>query len=80
MPTHTNSLVISKKGKYTNRKKTWTVRFKEITSKVISFRNKTMEYVIQALETLRHRYKKVRLLRQVPIGAGLYMGKIELIG
>ena len=78
--THTNSLVISKKGKYTNRKKTWTVKFKEIISKVISFRNKTLEYVIQALETLKRRYKKVRLLNQVPTGAGLYMGNIELVG
>lgn len=77
--THRNSLVISKKSKYTNRKKTWTVRFKEITSKVISFRNKTLEYVIQALETLKRRYKKVRLLNQKPSGGGLYYGNIELV-
>jgi len=77
MATHTDSLTISKKN-YKKPRKTST-RIKDLVTKVISFYGKSWEYICKAIDALKNRYKKrVRLLNQTPIGAGLFSGNIEV--
>lgn len=48
---------------------------KTIKEKVISYRNKTWEYIMEAYERLKVKYKmKVKLSSIRPQGAGLYFG------
>lgn len=60
-------------------KATWTQRFSEVKSKVITFYGRTWENLCRAIEMLKMRYRRtVTLLNQVSMGAGLYSGSIKV--
>lgn len=60
-------------------KTTWTVRFSEVKSKVITFYGRTWENLCRAIEMLKMRYRKiVTLMNQTPMGGGLFHGSIKV--
>lgn len=58
--------------------KRWQQKIKEKYTKIIQFMNKSREYIIQAIDRLKKKYKNVVVASIKEIGAGLCTGTIKL--
>lgn len=60
------------------RTKKFTRRFIDTKSIIVTFVNRSWENLLQAIDNLKSKYKRVVLKTQVALGGGLWAGSIEL--